>query len=90
MQSKKARNLSIAGFYILVRLAGIEPTTPWFVAIFSIIQKNPTTSIYLIKSTSYEFTSFSKIHHNPVNAQVFSDTVRTRWHFTRPLGTDDG
>jgi hypothetical protein len=29
---KKACNFSVAGFFVLVRLAGIEPTTPWFVA----------------------------------------------------------
>ena len=33
---KKACNLEVAGFYFLVRLAGIEPTTPWFVAKYSI------------------------------------------------------
>jgi hypothetical protein len=33
---KKACNFSVAGFIFLVRLAGIEPTTPWFVAKYSI------------------------------------------------------
>jgi hypothetical protein len=33
---KKACNFSVAGFSVLVRLAGIEPTTPWFVAKYSI------------------------------------------------------
>ena len=38
---KKVCNLSIADLYFLVRLAGIEPTTPWFVANFMIVHKNP-------------------------------------------------
>ena len=33
---KKVCNLAIADLYFLVRLAGIEPTTPWFVAKYSI------------------------------------------------------
>ena len=34
-QKRKASRFSSRGFY-LVRLAGIEPTTPWFVAKYSI------------------------------------------------------
>ena len=33
---QKACLFSQAGFAIMVRLAGIEPTTPWFVAKYSI------------------------------------------------------
>ena len=33
---KKAYNISVAGFSMMVRLAGFEPTTPWFVAKYSI------------------------------------------------------
>jgi hypothetical protein len=33
---KKARPCDLAFFCILARLAGIEPTTPWFVAKYSI------------------------------------------------------
>ncbi len=33
---KKACNFSVTDLYFLVRLAGIEPTTPWFVAKYSI------------------------------------------------------
>jgi hypothetical protein len=32
---KKASKFDLAGFY-MVRLAGFEPTTPWFVAKYSI------------------------------------------------------
>ena len=35
-QKKKVCNFSVADLYFLVRLAGIEPTTPWFVAKYSI------------------------------------------------------
>jgi hypothetical protein len=35
-RTEKARNREVAGFSFLVRLAGIEPTTPWFVAKYSI------------------------------------------------------
>jgi hypothetical protein len=37
----------------MVRLAGIEPTTPWFVANFIIFQQHPTRTNNLIKSTTY-------------------------------------
>ena len=33
---KKPQNLAVLGLSNLVRLAGIEPTTPWFVAKYSI------------------------------------------------------
>ena len=33
---KKPASLAKSGFSFLVRLAGIEPTTPWFVAKYSI------------------------------------------------------
>ena len=35
VQTKKARSRDLA-FIFVVRLAGIEPTTPWFVAKYSI------------------------------------------------------
>ena len=31
LDKKKACNFTVTGLYFLVRLAGIEPTTPWFV-----------------------------------------------------------
>ena len=36
LDKKKACNFTVTGLYFLVRLAGIEPTTPWFVAKYSI------------------------------------------------------
>jgi hypothetical protein len=35
-KEKACNQLKIAGLSFLVRLAGIEPTTPWFVAKYSI------------------------------------------------------
>jgi hypothetical protein len=35
-QKRKSLQLSLQAFVFLVRLAGIEPTTPWFVAKYSI------------------------------------------------------
>ena len=35
-QRKSPRTVWFWGFQMLVRLAGIEPTTPWFVAKYSI------------------------------------------------------
>jgi hypothetical protein len=35
-QEKSPQLFQVAGFLFLVRLAGIEPTTPWFVAKYSI------------------------------------------------------
>jgi hypothetical protein len=35
-QKEKSPQLSLRAFYVVVRLAGIEPTTPWFVAKYSI------------------------------------------------------
>ena len=35
-QTKKPQNFAVLRLVVLVRLAGIEPTTPWFVAKYSI------------------------------------------------------
>jgi hypothetical protein len=48
----------VAGFYVVVRLAGIEPTTPWFVAKYSIqLSYSRTACKYSpLSSTFFEFT----------------------------------
>jgi hypothetical protein len=51
----------------MVRPAGFEPTTPWFVAKFLVIQQYSANTIFLLELIVYKFTrpiKASTMHHN--------------------------